>query len=101
MSARPVERRGSGTIAAYKARGGTAPTELLDRVRARNHVKGAVRRVLADGPATPPQVAEAADISPREAFWTLMALRRYGAVVEDGEVDGYVRYALSGKDPRA
>ncbi len=88
-------------MAAYKARGGTASAELIERVRVRNHVKAAVRRALADGPATPPQVAEAAGVSPREAFWTLMALRRYGAVIEEGEVDGYVRYALSGKDPRA
>lgn len=88
-------------MAAYKARGGTASAELIERVRVRNHVKAAVRRALADGPATPPQVAEAAGVSQREAFWTLMALRRYGAVVEEGEVNGYVRYALSGKDPRA
>jgi biotin operon repressor len=101
MSARPVQGRGSGTMAAYKARGGKASAELLERVRVRNHVKAAVRRALADGPATPPQVAEATGISAREAFWTLMALRRYGVVIEDGELDGYVLYALSGKDPRA
>jgi hypothetical protein len=88
-------------MAAYKTRGGAASAELIERVRARNHAKAAVRRALAHGPATPPQVAEAAGLPRRDAFWILMALRRYGVVVDDGEEDGYVRYALSGKDPRA
>jgi hypothetical protein len=64
-------------------------------------VKAAIRRALADGPMTPPQVAALADVSPREALWMLIALRKYGAVVEDGQDGDYPRYALSGKDPRS
>jgi hypothetical protein len=95
------ERRRAGSIAAYKELHGQAPDELLERVRVQNHVKAAVRRALAGGPATPPEVAAAADLDPRETFWTLIALRKYGAVVEDGEDGDYVRYALTRKDPRA
>ena len=90
-----------GTIAAYKQRHGQAPPDLLERVRVQNHVKAAVRRALAEGPLTPPEVAAAAEISPREALWTLIAMRKYGVVAEDGQEGDYVRYALSGKDPRA
>jgi len=92
---------GKGTIAAYKERQGQASADLLERVRVQNHVKAAVRRALGEGPLTPPEVARAAEISPREAFWTLIALRKYGVVAEDGEDGDYVRYALTGKDPRA
>jgi DNA-binding IclR family transcriptional regulator len=60
-----------------------------------------VRRALADGPLTAPQVAEAVEVSAREAFWMLTALRKYGVVVEDGQDGDYVRFALSRKDPRA
>jgi hypothetical protein len=97
---RSPERK-SRTIAAYKERYGQAPADLLERVRELNHVKAAVRRALADGPRTPPEVAAAAQVTPREAFWTLIALRKYGVVVEDGQDGDYVRYALSGKDPRS
>ena len=90
-----------GTIAAYKLRHGQASAELLERVRVQNHVKATVRRALAAGPLTPPEVAAAVEISPREALWMLIALRKYGVVVEDGQEGDYVRYALSGKDPRA
>ena len=100
MTDRAAERT-KGTIARYKERHGQAPAELLERVRKANHTKAAIRRALADGPMTPPQVAAAAEISPREALWVLIAMRKYGVVAEDGQEGDYVRYALSGKDPRA
>jgi hypothetical protein len=101
MSVETTKARRSGTIGAYKELHGQAPTELLERVRVQNHTKAAVRRALADGPATPPEVARATGISARDAFWTLIALRKYGVVVEDGGDGNYVRYALTGEDPRA
>jgi hypothetical protein len=93
--------RKRGTVAAYKELHGQASPELLERVREQARVRAAVRKALADGPLTPPEVAEAAGISAREAFWTLVALRKYGVVVEDGEDGDYVRYVLTRKDPRA
>lgn len=92
--------RAKGTIAAFKELHGQASPELLERVRQQNHTKAAVRRALADGPLTPPQVAEATGISAREALWTLIAMRKYGVVAEDGQDGDYVRYGLTGKDPR-
>jgi hypothetical protein len=95
------DRKKPGTIAAYKQRHGQASAELLERVRDQNHLKASVRRALAGGALTPPQLAEAAGIPAREALWMLIALRKYGVVVEDGQDGDYVRYTLSGKDPRA
>jgi hypothetical protein len=99
--AEPGGRKKPGTIAAYKQRHGQAPADLLERVRDQNHVKAAIRRALAAGAMTPPELAAAVGISPRDALWMLIALRKYGAVVEDGQDGDYVRYALSGKDPRS
>jgi hypothetical protein len=100
-TAEKTSEKRSGTVAAYKERHGQASAELLERVRVQNHTKAAVRRVLAGGPLTPPEVAEAAGISPREALWMLIALRKYGVVVEDGQDGDYIRYALTREDPRA
>jgi hypothetical protein len=96
-----TDEKQKGTIAVFKERNGQAPAELLERVREQNHTKAAVRRALGAGPMTPPKVAEATGISPREALWTLTAMRKYGVVTEDGQDGDYVRYALTGKDPRA
>ena len=101
MTKEHLSDRTKGTIALYKERHGQAPAELLERVRTANHTKAAIRRALADGPMTPPQVAAVAEISAREALWVLIAMRKYGVVTEDGQEGDYVRYGLSGKDPRA
>jgi len=78
-----------------KDRRGPLPKELLDRVRAQNAAKSAIRKALAGGPLTPPQVAQAAGISPREAIWLLTAMRKYGQVVEDGQEGDYPRFGLA------
>ena len=81
-------RKPPGSIAAYKERAGQAPAELLERVRVQNHARppfaGLSRR--AAQPLRRSRRSPGSD--PPEAFWTLMALRKYGTVVEDGEVDG-------------
>ncbi len=101
MSAETTTAKTKGTIAVYKELHGQAPADLLERVREQNRIKAAVRRSLADGPRTAPQVAEAAGISPREALWMLTALRKYGVVAEVDEEGDYPRYALTREDPRA
>jgi hypothetical protein len=78
-----------------KERRGPLPKELLDRVRAQNAAKTAIRKALAGGPLTPPEVAEAAGISPRDAIWLLTAMRKYGQVVEDGQDGDYPRFGLA------
>lgn len=78
-----------------KERRGPLPKELLDRVRAQNAAKSAIRKALANGPLTPPEVAAAAGITPREAIWLLTAMRKYGAVVEQGQDGDYPRFALA------
>jgi hypothetical protein len=88
---RPLER--------LKERRGPLPKELLDRVRAQNQAKAAIRRALAGGPLTPPEVAAAAGITPRDALWLLTAMRKYGQVVEAGQDGDYPRYGLAPVDP--
>ena len=78
-----------------RAKRGKVPEELLARVRESNKIKAAIRKALADGPKTPPQIAEAAGYPVREIFWYLMSMRKYGQVHEEGEEAGYRLYALA------
>lgn len=53
-----------------------------------------VLEVLAEGPKTIPEIAEALHCPPREALVWVMALRRYGRVADlpKGTADEYYRY---------
>jgi hypothetical protein len=55
----------------------------------------AVKRQLAEGGKTVPELAEAAGISTADAMWFVATLKKYGVVAE-GEKDGsYFRYELA------
>ena len=56
----------------------------------------AVKRQLAEGGKTVPELAEGAGISTADAMWYVATLKKYGVVAE-GEKDGsYFRYELAG-----
>jgi hypothetical protein len=85
-------------LAAFKERHGPASDELLAWVKDSTKRKAAIRKALAAGPLTVPEVAEAVDISPADALWLLTAMRKYGLVAEHSVEGDYVRYALPEKD---
>ncbi len=84
-----------------KERRGGIPQALLDSVREHNAARAAIKRALAAGPLTVPEVAAAAGLSTRETLWILTAMRKYGAVAEDTQAGSYMRYALTTKEARA
>jgi len=78
----------------FKELHGPASDELLARVRLLNKRKSAIKKVLAAGPMTVPEVAAALDIDPADALWSLTAMRKYGLAAEDSVEGDYVRFAL-------
>lgn len=89
-----------GKMLELKERRGPVPPELLESVRQNNAVKTAIKRALAGGPRTVPEIAETAGLPARTILWTITAMRKYGSVVEDSTEGSYVRYALAVRDPR-
>ena len=83
-----------------KERRGPVSPALLESVRQNNAAKSAIKRALAGGPLTVPEIAEAAELPTRTILWTITAMRKYGSVLEDSTDGSYVRYALAAKDPR-
>ena len=83
-----------------KERRGPVSKELLDSVRENNAARAAIKRALAGGPLTVPEIAEASGLTTRTTLWTVTAMRKYGQVVEDSTDGSYVRYALTAKEPR-
>jgi hypothetical protein len=82
----------------------TAPNrEIREIVREEPLMRSRILEVLADGPHTVPEIAEAIGRPAHEAMYWVMGLRRYGWVreVKEAAVDGYFRYFAVQKEPRA
>jgi hypothetical protein len=81
----------------------TAPNrEIREIVREEPLMRSRILEVLADGPHTVPEIAEAIGRPAHEAMYWVMGLRRYGWVreVKEAAVDGYFRYLAVQKEPR-
>jgi len=54
----------------------------------------AVREALKTGPKTVPELTTHLNLPGQNVMWYVMALKRYGEVVEAGQAGDYLRYAL-------
>jgi predicted Rossmann fold nucleotide-binding protein DprA/Smf involved in DNA uptake len=57
-----------------------------------------IARLLAEQPATVPQIAETLGMPAHEVLWHLTGMRKYGKVADDGEDGDYLLYALVSED---
>ena len=87
--AKPV----SAIKALRESRGGV-PKELTARNKAHAKIRKDLAAALADGPRTVPELAATTGIPTVEVMWWVMALKKYGQVVEGVERDSYLEYAL-------
>ncbi len=71
-------------------------------VREETFMRRRVLDVLADGPHTVPEIAEALGRPAHEAMFWVMGLRRYGWITETpgGAPDGYFRYQAVEREVR-
>lgn len=72
--------------------------DLLKIVREKNKLisvrRRALKKALAAGPQTVPQLAEAVDRPTDEVLWHIAAMRYYGLVAEDMQDGDYYKYRL-------
>ena len=54
----------------------------------------AMREALRFGPKTIPELTQQLNLSGEKVMWYVMALKRYGEIVEAGQAGEYFRYAL-------
>ena len=66
-------------------------------LKADRDTRKALREALKSGPKTVPELARQLDLPSEQVMWYVMALKRYGEVVEVGRTRDYLRYAL--KEP--
>ena len=73
---------------------GGVPKELAERNRRQNAIRRKIIASLKEGAKTAPELAGVIELSAGETFWWLMALKKYGFIVEGPASGGYVKYRL-------
>jgi hypothetical protein len=76
-------------------RGGISP-ELKTYFSEQQKIFKSLRTSLANGPRTVPQLASECGLPAPVVMWHLMAMRRYGEVLDGPEQDRHVLYLLPG-----
>lgn len=69
-------------------------------VKAVNRMMGKIKKALAAGPRTVPQLAQASGLSTADALWCVMAMKKYGQVAEGKKerTESYYPYELVPSD---
>jgi predicted transcriptional regulator len=72
--------------------------EVVERVRGRvkeqNEIEKQITGVLKERPKTAPEISRETGLPTDTVFWYLMALKKYGKIVEGQQHDSYFAYAL-------
>jgi predicted transcriptional regulator len=72
-----------------------AETEAVQaRLKEQMKIEREITQLLKEGPKTVPAVAEATGFPTQTVFWHLIALKKYGKVVEAEQEGDYFQYRL-------
>ncbi|HRU38725.1 MAG TPA: MarR family transcriptional regulator [Candidatus Goldiibacteriota bacterium] len=86
--------KGLEAIKGFKAKHGPVKKELLDWIKKTNASMAAIRKSLGAGPKTVPEISSDTGITSHETLWFINAMRKYGEVVINGDIDGFKKYSL-------
>jgi len=95
VAAKSYAVEGKKPIAILRERRGGAPGELVER----NRQQAASRRRIVDAlkvaSKTAPEIARETGLPPHVVFWQLMAMKKYGKVIEGQQREDYFEYGLA------
>jgi biotin operon repressor len=77
-----------------RERKGGMSDELKEYFKVQQQTRKGLRKALRDGPKSVPELAALLSLEKSAALWHVMAMRRYGEVIEAAERNGYPLYAL-------
>jgi len=81
-------------LALLRERKGGMSDELKEYFKVQQQTRKGLRKALKEGPKTVPELAAFLKLGKSTTLWHVMAMRRYGEVIEAGEQKGYPLYAL-------
>jgi hypothetical protein len=92
----PKPEKPKRPIEILRERHGGISKELKEYFNEQQRIYKALRAALRNGPRTVPELAKECSLQAPTVMWHLMALRRYGQVLDGPEDNGYLRYTLPG-----
>ncbi|MEL9915017.1 MAG: winged helix-turn-helix domain-containing protein [Candidatus Micrarchaeia archaeon] len=74
----------------------TVPKEILEKIKEDNKIKAMILNAMKDGPKTIPEISKITGLAASTVTWWLMTLRKYGMVIETGEIesDSFYKYKI-------
>lgn len=88
------KQREQRPIDILRERQGGMSKELQESFKLQNKLRKSLREALKTEARTVPELAQLLQLPAPEVMWHVMALKKYGAVVEAGERGEYVTYTL-------
>ena len=81
-------------ILVLRERMGGPSESLKTYVKDLNKIRKDIVTALKKGPRTVPDLAKETGLATKDAFWHLMAMRRYGLIAEGSRCGDYFEYVL-------
>jgi len=81
-------------IQLLRERSGGVSEELKIKTRAQTKIFKNLKESIKNTYKTVPEISQLTDIPSHEVLWNLMAMKKYGMVIEGDERDGYYEYTL-------
>ena len=69
-------------------------TAATARMRQQRQAVKAIKKSLAEGELTVPEIGAATGLPTAEVLWYVASLKKYGEILEGGKAGGYYRYRL-------
>ena len=77
-----------------RERRGGMSDELKEYFKVQQQIRKGLRKALKEGPKSVPDLAALLSLEKSTTLWYVMAMRRYGEVIEAAERNGYPLYSL-------
>ena len=81
-------------IQILRERYGGVSEKLKKKTRIQSGILKNIKESIKNASKTVPEIAQITNIPSHEVLWYLMALKKYGMVIEGDERDGYYEYTL-------
>ena len=81
-------------VKAFRERMGGLTEEKKAHSREQHKIQKSITDALKDGPKTVPEISQIAGMPSDQVLWYVMALKRYGRLVEAGQAGNYFRYGM-------
>jgi DNA-directed RNA polymerase specialized sigma subunit len=83
----------------FRTESGIKNSESKQALKRQLKIKRTILEVLANSSKTIPELAAEIEYPAAEIFWHINAMRKYGDVEFDAEVENYIAYKLIQDDP--